>query len=249
MNLSDYQSQFLEFLFGDNPEPGQPDAEVYRRGVEAKAARALESNYPTVKALVGASRFEELSIDYLRTIRKLSGDWSDFGWGFSSWIISHRISDQVPYLSDVARLDNAVHRAERGGYDHVSYDSFSSIGDNFSGSSLILNSGVHFFRSTFPIVSIWEAHKSQEPKDTLSFAQAKRMIARGKGQNALIYRMGWRGVAESIEEHDVLLLEQLREQKSIAEMFGGGLLQATNFTSWLQTMISKGIIVGAQRIH
>lgn len=249
MNLSDYQSQFLEFLFGGNSKPRQPNAEIYRRGVEAKAVRALENSFPTVKALLGPSRFEGLSVDYLRTLRKQSGDWSDFGWGFPSWIISHRISDQVPYLSDVARLDHTVSGAERNLYDDVSSESFLAIGEELSRYSLVLNRGVQFFRSTFPVVSIWEAHKSQEPQDTLSFAQAKRMIARGKGQNALVYRAGWQGMAEAISDNEVVLLERLRAQRSIAEVFEDGVLQAADFSSWLQTMISKGIIVGAKIIH
>ena len=52
MNLSDYQSQFLAFLFGDINKPGLPNSDVYRFGVEAKAVRALEHSYPTVKALL-----------------------------------------------------------------------------------------------------------------------------------------------------------------------------------------------------
>jgi hypothetical protein len=249
MNLSDYQSQFLAFLFGDINEPGLPNSDVYRFGVEAKAVRALGHSYPTVKALLGPSAFEELALDYFRVIRKQSGDWSDFGWGFPSWIISHRISDRVPYLSDVARLDNYVGRVERSQYQDVDFQSFSAIGEDLSTCRLILNSGLEFFRSVYPIVSIWEAHKSHTPQDTLSFAQAKRMIAKGRGQNVLVYRSGWRGMAEAISEKDIALLERLRKQPSIAEAFGEGVLDETNFTGWLQDMISKRVIVGARTIH
>jgi len=249
MNLSDYQSQFLEFLFGGTSKPELPNSEVYRFGVEAKAVRALEQGYPTVRALVGAAAFDELALDYFRMIRKQTGDWSDFGWGFPSWIISHRISDHVPYLSDVARLDNQVARIERSQYEEVNVDSFAVIGEDLASCSLILNKGLQFFRSMYPVVSIWEAHKSETPKDTLSFAQAKRMIARGRGQNALIYRAGWKGMAELIPEKDLLLLESVRNQRSIAEVFGEDVLKDTSFTHWLQDMIAKGVIVGAKAIH
>jgi hypothetical protein len=249
MNLSDYQSQFLAFLFGGTNKPGLPNSEVYRFGVEAKAVRALEHSYPTVKALVGPADFEELALDYFRMVRKQSGDWSEFGWGFPSWTISHRISDRIPYLSDVARLDHHVGRVERSHYQEVDFESFSMIGEDLSSCQLILNSGLQFFRSVYPVVSIWEAHKSQTPQDTLSFAQAKRMIAKGRGQNALVYRAGWRGMAEAISEKDIALLERLRKQPSIAEAFGEGVLNETNFTGWLQDMISKRVIVGARTIH
>ncbi|MEQ9547617.1 MAG: DNA-binding domain-containing protein [Marinobacter sp.] len=249
MNLSDYQSHFLAFLFGGSNEPALPNSEVYRFGVEAKAVRALEHSYPTVKALVGPAAFEELALDYFRMIRKQSGDWSDFGWGFPSWIISHRISDRVPYLSDVARLDNHIGRVERSAYEEVNVDSFAEMGEDLASCSLILNKGLHFFRSMYPVISIWEAHKSESPKDTLSFAQAKRMIAKGRGQNVLIYRAGWKGMAEIIPENAVLLLEAIRNQLSIAEVFGEDVLKETNFTNWLQDMIAKGVIVGAKTIH
>lgn len=249
MNLSDYQSRFLEFLFDGSRKPEVPNSEVYRFGVEAKAVRALELSYPTVSALVGATAFHELALDYFRMIRKQSGDWGEFGWGFPSWIISHRISDRVPYLSDVARLDNHIARVERSQYDEVNVASFNAIGADLASCSLILNKGLQFFRSMYPVVSIWEAHKSETPKDTLSFAQAKRMIAKGRGQNALVYRAGWKGMAEVIPERDVLLLEAIRNQRSIAEVFGEDVLKNTNFTYWLQDMIAKGVIVGAKTLH
>jgi hypothetical protein len=249
MNLSDYQSRFLEFLFDGTRKPELPNSEVYRFGVEAKAVRALEHSYPTVKALVGAADFDELALDYFRMIRKQSGDWGEFGWGFPSWIISHRISDRVPYLSDVARLDNHVAGVERSQYEEVNVASFNAIGEDLASCSLILNKGIQFFRSMYPVVSIWEAHKSETPRDTLSFAQAKRMIAKGRGQNALVYRAGWRGMAEVTTERDVLLLEAVKNQRSIAEVFGEDVLKDTNFTYWLQDMIAKGVIVGAKTIY
>lgn len=249
MNLSEYQSQFLGFLFGETGSARLPNADVYRFGVEAKAVRAIESGYPTVKALLGHTAFQGVVVDYLRTIKKQSGDWSDFGWGFPSWIISHRISDQVPYLSDVARLDDYVNRAERMPFDEVNFESFSAIGEDLSGCTLILNRGIELFRSTYPVVSIWEAHKSAEPRDTLSFAQAKRMIAKGRGQNALIYRAGWRGMAEAVSEKDLEVLGHLREQHSIARAFGKNAVVEKNFAGWLQDMIAKRVIVGAQTIH
>lgn len=249
MNLSDFQAHFLEFLFGVTSKPAQPNSEVYRFGVEAKAVRALEQGYPTVRALLGPADFEGLALDYFRMIRKQSGDWGEFGWGFPSWIISHRISDRVPYLSDVARLDNYVSRVERSQYEEVNVASFNAIGEDLASCSLILNKGLQFFRSVYPVVSIWEAHKSETPKDTLSFAQAKRMIAKGRGQNALVYRAGWKGMAEVISERDIVLLDAIRKQRSIAEVFGEDVLKDTNFTHWLQDMIAKGVIVGATNIH
>jgi len=249
MNLSEYQCQFLGFLFGETNSMQLPNADVYRFGVEAKAVRAIENSYPTVKTLLGPTVFQGVVVDYLRTIKKQSGDWSDFGWGFPSWIISHRISDQVPYLSDVARLDGYVSRAERRPFDEVNFESFSNIGKDLSECTLILNRGLELFRSTYPIVSIWEAHKSAEPRDTLSFAQAKRMIAKGRGQNALIYRTGWRGIAEAISEKDMAVLGHLREQQSIARAFAKNVLLEKNFAGWLQDMIAKGVIVGARTIH
>ncbi len=213
MNLSDYQAHFLEFLFGGTSTPVQPNSEVYRFGVEAKAVRALEQGYPTVRALLGPADFEGLALDYFRMIRKQSGDF------------------------------------ERSQYEEVNVASFNAIGEDLAFCSLILNKGLQFFRSMYPVVSIWEAHKSETPKDTLSFAQAKRMIAKGRGQSALVYRAGWKGMAEVIPEKDLLLLEAVRDQRSIAEVFGEDVLKDTNFTYWLRDMIAKGVIVGAKTIY
>ncbi len=75
------------------------------------------------------------------------------------------------------------------------------------------------------------------------------MIAKGRGQSALVYRAGWKGMAEVIPEKDLLLLEAVRDQRSIAEVFGEDVLKDTNFTYWLRDMIAKGVIVGAKTIY
>ncbi|MGB1479667.1 MAG: hypothetical protein ACPG9R_17965 [Marinobacter salsuginis] len=55
-------------------------------------------------------------------------------------------------------------------------------------------------------------------------------------------------MAEVTTERDVLLLEAVKNQRSIAEVFGEDVLKDTNFTYWLQDMIAKGVIVGAKAI-
>lgn len=249
MNLSDYQSRFVEFLFGADGFGISPNAEVYRIGVEAKAVRALGYRYPTCKRLLGDAVFRELAIEYLRWIKKRTGDWNDFGFVFPNWIISHRISKRVPYIADVSRLDNYVGEVERVPYDDVNTESFSVIEDDLSSYTLALNSALKLFRSAYPIVSIWEAHKSPNPRDTLSFAQARRMIGKGKGQNALVFRSGGRGMVQTVPEEDFVVLQRLKEQRSITQAFGEHDLRENNFSGWLQDMIEKKVIVGARHIH
>ncbi|MBW4933139.1 HvfC/BufC family peptide modification chaperone [Marinobacter sp. F4206] len=249
MNLSEYQRQFLGYVFGDSGAPVLANADVYRFGIEAKAVRALGYQYPTVKALVGPSVFQGLATDYFRMMKKQSGDWADFGWGFPGWIASHRVSDQVPYIPDVSRLDSHVSQVERIHYDELDVEGFSVIEEGLARCTLILNGAVQFFRSTHPVVSIWEAHKSPNPRETLSFAQARRMIAKGQGQNALVFRSGGRGMVQAVPERDFLVLEHLKEQRSIAQALGEDLLLEKNLSGWLQDMIAKRVIVSAKRIH
>ena len=249
MTLAEYQRELVRYLFGDREAPPLPNAEVYRRGVEAKAVRALGYRYPTVKALLGTDRFQTLAIAHFRSSRKTSGDWADVGERLPAWIAGQEIAGSLPYLADVATLDHGIAQVERKPYDDVDLASFSMVGSRLNNCTLLLNEGVSLFRSGFPVVSIWEAHQGERPKESPSFDRARRAIAAGFGENALIYRSGWRGVAERLSDRDLLRLSRLRSKQSISAAFGGDALQAPELTDWLQHMIARKVIVGARHIH
>lgn len=246
MSLSTYQNDFLAYLFGITEEEPVPNAAIYRRGVEAKAERALGLSYPTVRALLGQERFEELSIEYLQNHKKTSGDWFDFGREFGHWIGTRDIVETAPYLKDVAQLEWSLAIIERSDYSEVDVESFSLIAQDFADCKLVLNGSVRVFRSAYPVVSIWEAHQSSTPRETLSFAHAKRLLAKGLGQNVLVTRDGWRGLPEAISEQDMAWIEKLKARRRVSQLFDEDTLISARFSEWLQELIAKKVIIGVE---
>lgn len=249
MTLSDYQNRFLAYLFSAQEPPPLPNIDVYRLGVEAKAVRALGHRYPTVKALLGASGFSDLVLGYLRVFGKRSGNWFDFGDELPAWVGHQAVSQQAPYLAGVAQLDWLVAKVERSAYDDVDYGSFSEALGNLDTCVLVLNSAIEFFESGYPVVSIWGAHRNEHARETPEFVQARSMLARGEGQNALILRSGWRGVAESVSDRDLGLLRRLTGHQSLSRAVDESVLLGPDFSGWLQGMIAKKVIVGVRHLH
>ena len=249
MTLSDYQTSFLEFLFGQVGSVSAARMDVYRSSVHGKAMRAARLHFPTVKALLGLATFEALVRYYLSASKKDSGDWSDFGWGFEEWIHHHGLHSHLPYLSCVARLDSAVKRVEQSQHDELDISSFTGIGDDMHRCTLVVNQGVVLLRSAYPIVSIWEAHQSPLPEKTPSFTEAKKLLAQGSGQSALVYRSGWRVLVQELREKDMAWLESFKAQRSVADALGGSTLVETHFAGWLQDMVARKIVVGARLIN
>lgn len=245
MNQTNYQSEFLAYLFGETEVSPLPNGHLYRNGLEARAIRTLGIRYPTVKALIGDDSFRAASLRYFRTEKKRSGDWFDAGRAFADWLAEDAPLAGVPYLADMARLEWTLALIERSDYGEVDARSFSLLEQAPLHCALVLNPQVRFFRAAYPLVSVWEAHRSEAPQGTPEFERARELLARALGENVLVSRDGWRGVAEVISDQSLAWVERLKTRKPVAELWDKETLMSAAFAVWLQGMVSRGVVVGA----
>jgi hypothetical protein len=137
---------------------------VYRNNVVAGLVRALESRFPVVAKLVGDAFFKAMAQSFAVANPPRSPMLFRYGEAFPSFIEDFAPVDGIPYLADVARLELARGRAYYAADARpLPPTAFSSLPQEALGATtLILHPSVELLTSTFPIISIWQAHRGGE---------------------------------------------------------------------------------------
>lgn len=195
------QQMLLRALWGD----GQPGAlagwlrgappritrglQAYRAHAGALAERALGVAFPTVAQLVGEESFAALARVVWQAQPPQQGDIAQWGAALPAFIAAAPQLADEPYLADVARLDWVVHQAEQAADSGDSILDLQQLADGDPAAlRLHLSEAVALIASPHPVVSIWQAHRSDAPD---RFAPVREALARGHGERALVHREGF----------------------------------------------------------
>lgn len=122
--LAETQRLFAAALLGDadGATPllaqlrGQADANrrrlaAYRRNVIGNWVGALRSTYPVVATALGEAAFRRLAADYALNHASPSGDLNEYGADFPDHLAALAEVDELPWLTDLARLEWALQAA------------------------------------------------------------------------------------------------------------------------------------------
>ncbi len=153
---------------------------VYRNNVIAGLVAALAARYPVVHRLVGEELFADMARDYVRRQPPRSPVLALYGDTFPAFIETFAPAASVEYLADVARLELARGRAYHAAdVAPVAADAFATIDPTLLGAlQTVLHPSVSVVSSRFPIVSIWEAHQSEELKPVTRWSSEAALVVR-----------------------------------------------------------------------
>jgi hypothetical protein len=133
--------------------------EVYREHFVESLTVALGEVYPVTRRLVGETCFRRLARAHIVARPPLDPRLSRYGDAFASTIDAVGVGDAAPYLSDLARLEWALHEAaDAAGAPYEPPDTSTVTPEarvRFVGSMRLL-------RSEWPIDSIWRTHHRAE---------------------------------------------------------------------------------------
>ena len=135
--------------------------QIYQHNVNANFSGALAGLFPVVKQIVGDAFFQELVRCYVRDVPSRSGDLNQFGEEFSSYIATYSYAADLPYLSDVARLEWCWHMSFHAA-DSITIDAtaFQAIAEEkWPALKFSLSAPVKLLMSPFPLLQIWLAHQ------------------------------------------------------------------------------------------
>ena len=146
---------------------GVPDAkrlDVYRNNVVAGLGKALESRFPVTLRLVGEEFFRGMARSFIAAHRPRSPLLACYGDELPGFIEGFAAAADVPYLADVARLEDAWSRAYHAA-DAVPVEAgelAGIAGELLADARIAPHPSASLIRSLWPIGSIWAAHH-QEP--------------------------------------------------------------------------------------
>ncbi len=181
----------------------QPFLDVYRNNTLANRSANLANTYPTILELVGEEFFSAMARVFVENSQSHSGNLHYDGESFPDFLSAFPHVSDLPYLSDMAKLDWAIHLA------HYSVDC-SGIAietlaaytpEQFGQLKLILHPALAIVKSSaWPIYQILMMHHGNNPADLNT-----------GGEQVWVWRDHWQLLSIS----DALFLESLLNSQNI----------------------------------
>lgn len=214
---------------------------AYRANAGAIAHRALQAAFPRLERMLGDEALPALARAFSREHPPERGDLGTWGEALPAWLAAQPSLAEWPWLADAARLDWAVHQAERATDEALDAESLSLLSSRDPGDLVVdLCAGTAVLASAWPVVDLHHAHASGAADEALAAARAA--VAAGAAQTALVWRRGWRAEVAPIDPaggaFTTALLGGARLGAALAQAgealdFGGWLARAVG-DAWLK---------------
>ena len=153
--------EFHEVFAAALAAPADGAMAVYRNTVLAGAVEALAANFPVVRALVGEAMFAAVAVDFASAHPPSDPVLAQYGAAFAEWSEEQHWAADVPYLSDVARIERlhgeALFAADAEPLDPGAFGRLAP--HEWTRVRLMLHPATRFAYSRWPSASLWLAHQ------------------------------------------------------------------------------------------
>ena len=151
---------------------------VYRNNVAAALVTALKVRFPVTEQLVGQALFSGMALAYADHHRPTSPVLIEYGSSLPDFIRSFEPAQSVPYLGDVAELEDlwwrAYHAADQA---TLSAADLAAIDvEQLGGMRFTFHGSVGLVKSSFAIASIWQAHHGGAPVSSLKLDEGQCVL-------------------------------------------------------------------------
>ena len=260
MRLQELQRQFTEAVFSSDanaadalkpwiktaaPLTSTAHLGIYRGSVQGQLAQALEELFPVCRALVGEHFFSALSRPYIVQHPSRSPDIGEFGACFADHIDQFEGARDLPYLSDVARLETAWHQVFNGadkdvGSDGLDLDALGRVPPEQQEQLCFqLPPASRLLRSDYPVHRIWQTNQPDYQGNTKIALDSAEV-------RLLIWRSGSDIHLDPLQPDEWQVLRQLRIGTRLKDL-GTPPDQSTptvNIAALLPQMLARGWIAG-----
>jgi hypothetical protein len=216
---------------------------VYRNNVMVGLAGALAESFPTVRRLVGEDFFRAMAIAYARAVPPRSPIMATYGAGFPDFIARFEPVESLPYLADVARIEQAwveaYHAADPDPFDPAAFASVAP--DALPHLRLQMHPSMRIVRSAYAALSIWRCNTEAEPVEPLADVDAP--------EDALILRPETEVEVRTIAPGGARFLAALLAGRTVLEAWGEALQDAAAFdlSAHLAGLLEMGAIVSFEQ--
>jgi hypothetical protein len=142
--------------------------QVYRNNFYLSLTKALRDIHPVVYKLVGDGFFNYTAEIYIRQHPSNCGNLHNFGSEFGNFISTFKPAADLPYLTDIARLDWACHLAfHAADAAKLAPEKLAQIPtERYGEMRLTISPSVSLLLSDYPIFNIWDFSNQDGDKDS-----------------------------------------------------------------------------------
>ncbi len=214
---------------------------IYRNNTFITLGQALAQNFPVVCRLVGITFFDQMAREYIQKHPPISPLLMTYGGTLANFIDGFMPAAGLPYLADVARLENAWNESFNGldasGFDiallkEVPHDQFNDLKFWFLPNMSLMT-------SEYPILSIWLANQDNS---TLT----KEISLDDGGSNISVYRAGQDVEIMNFNKDGLYFLEKLYSGVVLGDATEETMAKYPDFIlqEFMQHILQSGMIDG-----
>jgi hypothetical protein len=137
--------------------------DVYRNNHVAALVRGLEESFPVCLALVGEAFFREMARCFVLGCPPCSPVLAEYGRQLAAFIESFAPAGSVPYLPDMARLEqlriDALHGPDAQPLGRAGFEAALQQPDELIRARLRLHPTAALLRTSYAIAQLWHAHQ------------------------------------------------------------------------------------------
>ena len=170
----------------------------------------LAEDFPALHAAIGHEEFHGVARDYLIAYPSEHPSLRQLGRRLSSFLETHALDDERPWLADLARFEWALLEAfDAPDADPMAADVLRSLsGDDWAGLRLTLSPSLRTLRACAPVEQLWSAASEERELPTLP---AEPTILR-------IWREDLRVFHRTIDEVELAALEAVLAGATFADV-------------------------------
>jgi hypothetical protein len=136
---------------------------IYRNTVLSGTVDALHANYPVVAEMVGTEMFEAMAVDFASAVPPNNPILATYGELFADWIEEQAWAIELPYLSEVARIERLFIEALFSADEQpLTLAMLSDVApSNWVNLHFKLHAAARFGWATCPAMSLWLGHQPE----------------------------------------------------------------------------------------
>ncbi len=213
---------------------------AYQANGHALAERSLLAAFPVIAQLIGLENFNALARDLWHSHPPLHGDLARWGDALPAFLAPNKQLTDVPYLTDVARVEWALHSAAGAPDAQTDLQSFARLStEDPDGLTLLLAPGTAVITSPWPVASLITSHTEGQP----SLEEVGQRVRDRVGETAVVWRHGFRPCVAPC----------LRDPAGVLQaLLAGACLTAAlshvaadfDFSRWLTEAVQCGLVTG-----
>lgn len=142
---------------------------IYRNNVVGNLSNSLKLIYPVCCKLVGEKFFVATGLKFINQFPCLSPDLGDYGEQFADFLADFKPVKNLPYLSDIARLEWHWHRVFCG--EDTKVLDFQALGkipqEKWGDLIFYLPKNSVLLESIYPIHKIWQVNQSDNQSNEI----------------------------------------------------------------------------------